>query len=118
MHTRTLGQGLRGLGGRSRLHGDVAELRPNPGDRDDMIGVLRARRGAAGVTFFDTAEVYGPYVNEELVGEALAPLRDQVVIATKFGWNIDDGKIDRHRQPARADPAGRGRVAAAAAAPT
>ncbi|WP_433307823.1 aldo/keto reductase [Actinoplanes sp. CA-030573] len=64
---------------------------PNPGDRDAMIGVLR---GAVerGVTFFDTAEVYGPYVNEELVGEALAPLRDQVVIATKFGWRIEDGK--------------------------
>ena len=64
---------------------------PNPGDRDDMIAVLR---GAVerGVTFFDTAESYGPYVNEELVGEALAPLRDQVVIATKFGWRIEDGK--------------------------
>jgi len=48
-------------------------------------------RGAfdAGVTFFDTAEVYGPWTNEELVGQALAPMRDQVVIATKFGWNID-----------------------------
>jgi len=43
-----------------------------------------------GVTFFDTAESYGPYVNEELVGEALAPVRDQVVIATKFGWRIED----------------------------
>jgi len=43
----------------------------------------------SGVTFFDTAEVYGPFVNEELVGEALAPLRDQVVIATKFGFQID-----------------------------
>ena len=64
---------------------------PNPGDREEMIGVLR---GAVerGVTFFDTAEVYGPYVNEELVGEALAPLRDQVVIATKFGWRIEDGR--------------------------
>jgi aryl-alcohol dehydrogenase-like predicted oxidoreductase len=64
---------------------------PNPGSRDDMIGVLR---GAVdrGVTFFDTAEVYGPYVNEELVGEALAPVRDQVVIATKFGWDIRDGR--------------------------
>jgi aryl-alcohol dehydrogenase-like predicted oxidoreductase len=64
---------------------------PNPGDRSEMIGVLR---GAVerGVTFFDTAEVYGPYVNEELVGEALEPLRDQVVIATKFGWDIQDGK--------------------------
>jgi aryl-alcohol dehydrogenase-like predicted oxidoreductase len=65
---------------------------PNPGDRDDMIGVIRYAVQEAGVTFFDTAEVYGPYVNEELVGEALAPLRDQVVIATKFGWNIADGK--------------------------
>jgi aryl-alcohol dehydrogenase-like predicted oxidoreductase len=56
-----------------------------------MIDVLR---GAVerGVTFFDTAEVYGPYVNEELVGQALAPLRDQVVIATKFGWRIEDGR--------------------------
>jgi len=65
---------------------------PNPGDRDEMIGVIR---GAVdrGVTFFDTAEVYGPYVNEELVGEALAPVRDQVVIATKFGFAFDaDGK--------------------------
>ena len=43
-----------------------------------------------GITFFDTAEVYGPWTNEELVGEALAPYRDQVVIATKFGWNIDE----------------------------
>jgi aryl-alcohol dehydrogenase-like predicted oxidoreductase len=63
---------------------------PNPGDRNDMIAVLR---GAVeqGVTFFDTAEVYGPYVNEELVGEALAPVRDQVVIATKFGFRIENG---------------------------
>ena len=64
---------------------------PNPGDRSEMIGVLR---GAVdrGVTLFDTAEVYGPFVNEELVGEALAPVRDQVVIATKFGFAITDGK--------------------------
>jgi aryl-alcohol dehydrogenase-like predicted oxidoreductase len=44
-----------------------------------------------GVTFFDTAEVYGPFTNEELVGEALAPFREQVVIATKFGFDIDTG---------------------------
>ncbi|WP_405513122.1 aldo/keto reductase [Streptomyces canus] len=89
MHTRTLGQDLRvsaiGLGamGMSQSYG------PNPGDRSDMIAVLR---GAVdrGVTFFDTAEVYGPYVNEELVGEALAPVRDQVVIATKFGFRIEN----------------------------
>ena len=55
--------------------------------------MLRHAVEKAGVTFIDTAEVYGPYVNEELVGEALEPLRDQVVIATKFGWNIVDGKM-------------------------
>lgn len=58
---------------------------PNPGDRKDMIDVLRAAVDR-GITFFDTAEVYGPYVNEELVGEALAPVRERVVIATNFGW--------------------------------
>jgi len=92
MHTRTLGQGLEvsavGLGamGMSMSYG------PNPGTRDDMIAVLR---GAVdlGVTFVDTAEVYGPYVNEELVGEALAPLHDRVVVATKFGWQIADGRM-------------------------
>ena len=58
-----------------------------PGDRGEMISLLR---GAVdrGVTFFDTAEVYGPFTNEELVGEALQPLRDKVVIATKFGFDI------------------------------
>ena len=91
MHTRTLGQGLEvsaiGLGcmGMSQSYG------PNPGSRDDMIAVLRAAVDQ-GVTFFDTAEVYGPYVNEELVGEALEPLRGDVVIATKFGWDIQNGR--------------------------
>jgi len=61
---------------------------PNPGDRGQMISLLRAAVDL-GVTFFDTAEVYGPFVNEELVGEALAPVRDQVVIATKFGFAFD-----------------------------
>src|SRR5918993_3219329 len=90
MEIRTLGEGLQvsalGLGcmGMSQSYG------PNPGDRGEMIAVLR---GAVerGVTFFDTAEVYGPYANEELVGEALQPLRAQVVVATKFGWDIRDG---------------------------
>jgi len=90
MQKRLLGSGglevsAIGLGcmGMSQSYG------PNPGDRADMISVLR---GAVdrGVTFFDTAEVYGPFVNEELVGEALAPVRDQVVIATKFGFAFDD----------------------------
>lgn len=61
-------------------------------DKQESIRVMRAAVGR-GVTFFDTAEVYGPYANEELVGEALAPFRGQVVIATKFGFGIDrDGK--------------------------
>lgn len=91
MHTRTLGRELQvsaiGLGcmGMSQSYG------PNPGDRQAMISVLRDAVDL-GVTFFDTAEVYGPYVNEELVGEALQPVRDRVVIATKFGWRIEDGR--------------------------
>jgi aryl-alcohol dehydrogenase-like predicted oxidoreductase len=62
---------------------------PNPGDRQQMIALLRTAVDR-GVTFFDTAEVYGPFINEELVGEALAPVRDQVVIATKFGFAFDE----------------------------
>ncbi len=58
------------------------------GNKQDMIAVIRAAV-ARGVTFFDTAEIYGPFTNEELVGEALAPVREQVVIATKFGFKID-----------------------------
>lgn len=86
MQKRTLGQGLEvsaiGLGcmGMSWAFGP-------PPPASETIPVLR---GAVerGVTFFDTAEVYGPFANEELLGEALAPVRDQVVIATKFGFNI------------------------------
>jgi aryl-alcohol dehydrogenase-like predicted oxidoreductase len=59
-----------------------------PADRQDMIALTRAAV-ERGVTFFDTAEAYGPFANEELVGEALAPVRDRVVIATKFGFDID-----------------------------
>src|SRR5271165_4874333 len=59
-----------------------------PKDKQEMISLIRSAV-EHGVTFFDTAEVYGPYINEELVGEALAPFRAQVVIATKFGWRID-----------------------------
>jgi len=100
LHTRTLGQGLQvsaiGMGcmGMSQSYG------PNPGSREDMIGVLRAAVDRD-VTFFDTAEVYGPYVNEELVGEALEPVRDQVVIATKFGWDIEGGGGGLDSRPAQ-----------------
>src|ERR1700683_4002090 len=59
-----------------------------PADKKEMISLIRSAV-EHGVTFFDTAEVYGPFTNEELVGEALAPLRDQVVIATKFGFKPD-----------------------------
>ncbi len=60
-------------------------------DKQTGINLIRAAV-ERGVTFFDTAEVYGPFINEELVGEALAPFRDQVVIATKFGFKIENGR--------------------------
>jgi aryl-alcohol dehydrogenase-like predicted oxidoreductase len=80
LEVSTLGLGCMGM---SQSFG------PNPGDRHQMIGLLRAAV-ERGVTLFDTAEVYGPFVNEELVGEALAPVRDQVAIATKFGFSFDE----------------------------
>ena len=65
-----------------------------PADKQEMISLLRSAV-ERGVTFFDTAEVYGPFTNEELVGEALAPLRDDVVIATKFGFKLGpNGGVD------------------------
>src|SRR6476620_3552435 len=60
--------------------------------REDGVAVIRAAVDD-GVTFFDTAEAYGPFTNEEVVGEALAPVRDQVVIATKFGFRFENGKL-------------------------
>ena len=88
MQKRTLGNSklevsALGLGcmGMSQSYG------PAPGDRQEMIDLIRAAV-ERGVTFFDTAQSYGPFTNEELVGEALAPLRDQVVIATKFGHHF------------------------------
>ena len=64
-------------------------------DRQEMIALIRAAV-ERGITFFDTAEVYGPFANEELVGEALAPFRGQVVIATKFGWDVDPETGQHH----------------------
>ena len=87
MQKRRLGTGLEvsaiGLGcmGMSHAYGPAA-------DKREMIALLRSAV-ERGVTFFDTAQIYGPFTNEELVGEALAPLRDQVVIATKFGLKLD-----------------------------
>lgn len=62
------------------------------GEKSEMIKVIRSAV-EQGINFFDTAEVYGPYTNERLVGEALAPFKGEVVIATKFGFNIQDGKM-------------------------
>ena len=94
MQKRTLGTGglevsAIGLGcmGMSFSYG-------SPKDRREMISLLRAAVGR-GVTFFDTAEVYGPFTNEDLLGEALAPARDQVVIATKFGFDLDPDRDPR-----------------------
>lgn len=78
LSTSAIGLGCMGL---SHAYGQ-------PVDKRSGMALIRAAV-ERGVTFFDTAEVYGPYTNEELVGEALAPLRDQVVIATKFGFDID-----------------------------
>ncbi len=64
------------------------------GDKKDMIALMR-KAVELGVTFFDTAEVYGPFVNEELVGEALAPFKSKVVMATKFGFDLDPATAQR-----------------------
>ena len=92
MQYTTLGRtGLRvsvaglGCGGNSRLG-----LGSGKSDAD-AIALVRAAFDL-GVTFFDTAEVYGPFINEELVGEALSPFRREVAVATKFGFNFESGK--------------------------
>jgi aryl-alcohol dehydrogenase-like predicted oxidoreductase len=91
MQKRTLGNGklevsTLGLGCMGMSHG----LGP-AADKQEMIALIRSAV-EMGVTLFDTAEVYGPFTNEELLGEALAPLRDRVVIATKFGFDCDSGQ--------------------------
>ena len=70
----------------------ISQSYGRPSSREDGIAIIRAAVDR-GVTFFDTAEVYGPYTNEDVVGEALEPVRDQVAIATKFGWNIEQNKM-------------------------
>lgn len=72
----------------------------SPKDTQEMTDLLHAAVDR-GITFFDTAEVYGPFINEELVGEALAPFRDQVVIATKFGFDIDPNKREGRNRNSR-----------------
>jgi aryl-alcohol dehydrogenase-like predicted oxidoreductase len=70
----------------------ISQSYGRPSSREDGIAIIRAAFDL-GVTFFDTAEVYGPYTNEDVVGEALEPVRDQVTIATKFGWSIEQNKM-------------------------
>ena len=70
----------------------ISQSYGRPSTREEGIAIIRAAVDR-GVTFFDTAEVYGPYTNEDVVGEALEPVRDQVSIATKFGWHIVDNKM-------------------------
>src|SRR4051812_19742908 len=95
MQTRKLGSsGLEvsaiGYGAMGLSHGYGT-----PSERPEAIRMLRAAV-ERGVTFFDTAQVYGPWTNEDLVGEALEPFKGQVVIATKFGWDVDpDTGINR-----------------------
>lgn len=81
LEVSTVGLGCMGM---SHGFGDVP-------DKGEMISLIR-KAVDLGVTFFDTAEIYGPYENEKLVGEALKPFRDQVVIATKFGIQLEDGE--------------------------
>src|SRR5213082_1655577 len=70
------------------------------GDKEQMISLIRTAV-ERGITLFDTAEAYGPFTNEELLGEALAPVRDQVVIATKFGFKAGDSKAGMDSRPQR-----------------
>ena len=99
MKKRKLGNGglevsALGLGCMGMSHGYG-----KPADKQDMISLMH-KAVDMGITFFDTAEIYGPFTNEELVGEALAPLRDKVVIATKFGiYNGTDGRQAQDSRP-------------------
>jgi aryl-alcohol dehydrogenase-like predicted oxidoreductase len=91
METRTLGNDLEvsaiGLG----CMGMSASFPPFP-EKQEMVSLIRAAVDR-GVTFFDTAQVYGPFTNEELVGQALEPVREQVVVATKFGFELSTGEL-------------------------
>jgi aryl-alcohol dehydrogenase-like predicted oxidoreductase len=91
MQTRTLGDSRLEVSAVGLGCMGMSQSYPPLPDPEEMIGLIRAAV-ERGVTFFDTAQVYGPFTNEELVGEALAPLRDRVVIDTKFGFKIEGGK--------------------------
>ena len=90
MQTRTLGDSQLEVSAVGLGCMGMSQSYPPFPDRQEMIALIRAAV-ERGVTFFDTAQVYGPFTNEELVGEALEPVRNQVVIATKFGFDLEEG---------------------------
>ncbi len=92
MQTRTLGTTRLEVSALGFGCMGISQSYGRPSSREEGIAIIRAAVDR-GVTFFDTAEVYGPYTNEDVVGEALEPVRDQVAIATKFGWNIVQNKM-------------------------
>jgi len=103
MQKRTLGNSnlevsALGLGCMGISHGLGQAIDPKEG-----VALIRAAV-ERGVTFFDTAEVYGPFRNEEAVGEALTPFREQVIIATKFGFNIDENGVQQPNPPLNSRP--------------
>jgi len=95
------------LGSRAWLHGYELRLWRDTGKKE-MISLIQ-KAVEDGVTLFDSAEMYGPFTNEELVGEALAPCRNKVVIATKFGIKMQDGKQVQDSRPSRLENPSRAR---------
>ncbi len=91
MQARTLGDGRLEVSAVGLGCMGMSQSYPPFPDRQEMVALIRAAF-ERGVTFFDTAQVYGPFTNEELVGEALEPVRDRVVIATKFGFDLESGR--------------------------
>ena len=108
MQTRTLGDGQLEVSAVGLGCMGMSQSYPPFPDRQEMVALIRAAV-ERGVTFFDTAQVYGPFTNEELVGEALEPVRDRVVIATKFGFDLE-------RRAATASTVARRRSSAASTA--
>src|SRR2546426_5521603 len=100
MHKRNRGKGGLEVPALGRACMGMSQSDGHPPDKQAMISFIRTAV-ERGVTFFDTAEIYGPYANEELVGEALAPVRAQVAIATKFGIKIENGQQVQDSRPER-----------------
>src|SRR6476659_8759502 len=100
MQKRTLGKSGLEVSGLGFGCMGISQSYGRPSSREDGVAIIRSAV-EAGVTFFDTAEVYGPFTNEDLVGEALQPFRDKVKIATKFGFELEDPKGGLNSRPER-----------------